>query len=242
MAWLAPVVVVLGAMALILTGRWAAGHTQSARNPVIALNLRYQPIALAIGIVAVGCLALLVPEHANYLAVGDWSAPASGMGWLGVADGDSWASLGLTFLVIATLATTLTVWLQVGRRSRVTAAALLRALPVGAAFAVVNALAEELLFRITLTQSLSGVVSSGTIAIISAVLFALPHWFGNPGRLPGMVLAGFLGWFLALSVVQTGGLGWALVIHGTLDVVIFTILIASAAHAPSKPIMEPVAS
>ncbi len=238
MPWATPVIVCLGAVTIIVLGRWIAAATSSARNPVIALNLRYQPLALAVAVIAVIAVDVLVPDHEDFLAVGDWSAPASAMGWLGVADGDPWTSVGITFLIVMTVVTGAAVWLQIGRGSSVTVAGLVRALPIAVAFSAVNAVTEELLFRLTLAQGLSLVLGASAIAGLAALLFGGPHWFGHPGRLIGVILAGFMGWFLTLSVLQTGGLGWALVIHGAQDVVILTTMVA-VAGGRSAPQRQP---
>jgi membrane protease YdiL (CAAX protease family) len=63
--------------------------------------------------------------------------------------------------------------------------------------------------------------------MISGALFGVPHWFGRPSGIIGVILAAFLGWFLMLSVIQTGGLGWAIVIHFVQDIVIMTFWYAS---------------
>lgn len=144
-------------------------------------------------------------------------------------------SVGLTFLVVMTVVTSVVVWLQVGR-GRVSLPGLLRALPWAVAFSVVNALTEELLFRVTLAEALGPVLAAGWVAAISAVLFGIPHWFGNPGRVPGVLLAGFMGWFLTLSILQTGGIGWAWLIHGVQDVVILTMLISAAQDGSRTPV------
>jgi len=39
-------------------------------------------------------------------------------------------------------------------------------------------------------------------------------------------LAAFMGWFLATSILQTQGIGWAWAIHAVQDVVIIVLLIA----------------
>jgi hypothetical protein len=41
-------------------------------------------------------------------------------------------------------------------------------------------------------------------------------------------MAGFLGWLMATSMIQTGGIAWAWGIHFLQDVVILVILIAGA--------------
>ena len=118
------------------------------------------------------------------------------------------------------------VWAQAKRRP--VFRAILPALPWAVGFSVVNAGVEEVIFRVALGQGLSGLAAGGTIAILSGVLFGVPHWFGNPSRLPGVLMAGFLGWFMATSMIQTGGIAWAWGIHALQDVVILVVLIASA--------------
>ncbi len=234
------VVVLAGAVTLILVGRGLSARVASAPNPVVALNVRYQPIALGIAVVAVLVVRALAPDHADFLALGDWSAPAQGLGWLGVADGDSWVTVGWTFLAITTVVTAVVVWLQVGRPASIRWRGLVAALPLAAVFSVANAVAEELLFRLTVTEALAPVATAGAIAALSAALFGFPHWFGNPGRTPGVLMAGFVGALLALSVLQTGGLGWALAIHFSLDVVILTIVLAAGAPRATCPVPSDV--
>jgi membrane protease YdiL (CAAX protease family) len=95
---------------------------------------------------------------------------------------------------------------------------------------------------IALGQGLSGLAAGGTIAILSGVLFGAPHWFGNPSRLPGVLMAGFLGWLMATSMIQTGGIAWAWGIHALQNVVILAILIASAEAHRRGLIRNPVAA
>jgi membrane protease YdiL (CAAX protease family) len=243
MWWAATVVVLLGSASLILLGRRLASATGRSGNSAVALHLRYQPVAFLVALASVCLVRLLVPDHADYLAIGNWSAPATGLGVLGVADGDSWTVVGLTFLAIMTVVTSVVVWLQVGRH-QVSGAQVLRALPWAVAFSAVNALTEELLFRVTLAEALGPVLAAGWVAALSAVLFGVPHWFGNPGLIPGVLLAGFMGWFLMMSVLQTGGIGWAWTIHVVQDIVILTLLVAAArvssqVAAPVTPAVAP---
>lgn len=73
-------------------------------------------------------------------------------------------------------------------------------------FAVVNAAVEEAIFRLALCNALGATLPMMTVALISGLLFGIPHYFGHPGKLAGVVLAGFLGWLMSLSVLQTGGI------------------------------------
>ena len=74
-----------------------------------------------------------------------------------------------------------------------------------------------------------------TILLISAALFGVPHYFGTPSGIPGVLMAGFLGWLLALSLIETQGLLVAWALHFVQDVVIIgsTILITRRAGAGS---------
>lgn len=226
MPWLAPVVVLAGAAVLLWLGRATQGAGAGSADPYVARAWRYQPAAFGVAVLAVVLVRVLVPGHGDYLAVGDWSAPVQALGWLGVADGDPWTTVGMTFLVLMTAVTAAVLWFQVGRGAGLTVTVVARALPLAVVLSAANALTEELLFRLTLAEALGPVLPQVTVALIAAVLFGVPHWFGSPGGTAGVVLAGFMGWFLTLSVLQTGGLGWAWTIHAAQDVVIITLLIA----------------
>ena len=231
------IIVALGAVALLRLGSWSRG---SGRGYVSA-QWRYQPASLAVAALAVWLCSVVVPDHADVLGWGTPDAPASGLAWLGVGNGDSWASVGITFLVIMTIVTTVVVYLQMGRGVRPRAFA--RALPLAVIFAIVNSLAEELIFRVTVVQSFSPFWGQMAVAILAAALFGLPHWFGVPGRIPGMILAAFMGYFLALSVMQTQGIAWAWGIHAAQDVVIMMMLIGrDRAEQESLPETQKVLS
>ena len=63
------------------------------------------------------------------------------------------------------------------------------------------------------------------LAILCGVAFGIPHYFGNPGRIPGVLMAGFLGWIAGLSILETGGIAWAWGIHFAQDVPIILMLL-----------------
>lgn len=63
--------------------------------------------------------------------------------------------------------------------------------------------------------------------MVSALLFGIPHYLGTPGQLIGVLAAGFLGWFLAKSVLETKGLGWAWFVHFLQDVIIFVAVLGT---------------
>jgi membrane protease YdiL (CAAX protease family) len=88
-----------------------------------------------------------------------------------------------------------------------------------------NAFSEEAIFRIGIVSPLYGILSVSIIVLISGVVFGLPHYFGMPSGILGALMAGFLGWLLAMSLVETQGLLIAWAIHFVQDVVIITSMI-----------------
>ena len=163
-------------------------------------------------------------EPLRWLTVGTCDLPAIGLGPFG-DPGDDWWVVGVRFAIIATLLTSCVVWLQTTPRPQWRA--LVPVLPAAIAVSLVNALVEELIFRIAVIQGLHDILQPWSVAVVSGLLFGIPHWFGRPGRLPGVLMAGSLGWLMCLATLQTGGLLWAWVIHFLQDVAILAIVFAS---------------
>lgn len=220
------VVVASAAAALLWLGRWA--RRVSGGGPR-AMHARYQPAAALVALAALAALwglrawAAVPVERLRYVSVGALQRPALGLSVL-ANPGDTWWAVGRSFAVVATLTTALVVWSQ--SRPRPAPARLLGALPLAVLASLSNAAVEEVIFRLGPGQALHDVVAPDALALLSGLLFGLPHYFGSPGGVPGVVMAGFLGWLMCQSMLQTGGLAWALVLHGLQDVVIFTILFA----------------
>jgi membrane protease YdiL (CAAX protease family) len=87
--------------------------------------------------------------------------------------------------------------------------------------AATNAWSEEIFARFVIVAGLHDTLSPVGACWISAVLFGAAHFQGTPSGPFGMIITGLLGWVLAKSVVDTKGIGWALIIHFLGDVVIF---------------------
>lgn len=97
----------------------------------------------------------------------------------------------------------------------------LKLLPLVFLFSATNAWTEEMISRFVLISGLYGKIKPSAICWISATIFGLPHFFGTPSGVFGVLMSGLLGWILAKSVIETGSLGWALIIHFLQDLVIF---------------------
>ena len=149
--------------------------------------------------------------------------------WMGIRPnkGEGWLQVGTNFLVIITLVTAVAVYLPVLRAGELRfsiGGVLLPAL----AFAVVNSFTEEVIYRFAVTGVfLQNSLPATSAAIASGVLFGGVHYFGTPGGVPGILLAGFLGWLLSKSIAETRGFGWAWLIHFVQDVVIFIAILGT---------------
>lgn len=138
----------------------------------------------------------------RFLQMGIWNAPAVRNMWLGIAAGESWGQIGLTFLILITLVTAGAMLVAMWPRLNVTR------ISVGVLcqillFSLCNAVSEELMYRVAILSLPQ--LELAFLCGASAIAFGLPHYFGYPRRLLGILLAGFLGYFLARSVVETGG-------------------------------------
>jgi membrane protease YdiL (CAAX protease family) len=137
------------------------------------------------------------------------------------SDDNGWNYYGLTVAVWFTLGTiglmSFGVISQKGRMN----SSFFDLLPLVILVAATNAWYEEIFSRFVIVAGLYEKLSPNTICWISAVIFGAPHFFGTPSGVFGVVTSGLLGWILAKSVIETKGIGWALLIHFLQDIVIF---------------------
>src|SRR5436309_15100049 len=94
---------------------------------------------------------------------------------------------------------------------------ILRCLPCILLVAALNAANEEFQFRNVLLAHLRNVVSPSEAALLTAVLFGLGHYYGQPSGPIGVLMAGFAGWIWARSMIETRGFAWAFFIHMAQD-------------------------
>jgi membrane protease YdiL (CAAX protease family) len=87
--------------------------------------------------------------------------------------------------------------------------------------AAINAFGEEFEFRSMVLARLEPIFGGQSAIWMSSALFGLVHYFGTPGGPLGVVLAGFLGWLLAKSMIETRGFVWAFLLHFIADIMVF---------------------
>lgn len=76
----------------------------------------------------------------------------------------------------------------------------------------------------TFLSVLENVVGKPQALLLMASYFGIGHFYGLPYGVIGVLMAGFLGWFLGKSMLETRGLFWAWLIHFVQDVLIFAFL------------------
>ncbi|WP_170837457.1 CPBP family intramembrane glutamic endopeptidase [Actinopolyspora xinjiangensis] len=102
-------------------------------------------------------------------------------------------------------------------------------LPVYTAAAVVNATAEEFLFRHAINGVAGPLMGRTALIALTSAYFGVTHVNGTPSGLLGVLLSGSFGVVLALAIDHTRGFCWNWTLHFTADMAIFFTLIAATA-------------
>jgi len=163
-----------------------------------------------------------------FLIRGNLSAPAQPIPFVGLQKPIPWTVFGPALLVVFGLALPLFLYFTVypdftdpGR--------ILHCLPWILLVAALNAANEEFQFRSVLLAQLRNVVSPAEGVLLTAALFGLGHYYGQPSGPLGVVMAGIAGWVWARSMIETRGFVWAFFIHMVQDVVILSFLAVATA-------------
>lgn len=194
---------------------------------VLDVELAYQAVTLALATALLRAVRWL-GGPLRFLARGELGAPAARLWILGVEAGEPWRSIVRNFAILAGLITAAVVVLQNANGVPGWSSHLLVALALALPFAAVNAAVEEGIVRIALLEVTIDALGAARAAWLSGALFGAVHYFGVPGGLPGVAMAGFLGFVLARSVIETRGALGAWLVHFVQDVVIFTVLFSTA--------------
>lgn len=194
-------------------------------NPVVDTQIKFQSLQLILASIVLLLTYFLNPDNfTHFFRMGDVNAHISKIDWLGVTGNETWLEIALTLGLFITLGTGIFMFFQLKKAGvdyRYFLFSLLWSIP----FSIANAFSEEAIFRIGIVSPLYGILSVSVIILISGVVFGAPHYFGMPSGVVGAVMAGFLGWLLALSLIETQGFLIAWAIHFAQDVVIITSMI-----------------
>ena len=195
------------------------------KNPVVDYQLKFQTLQLGLAALVLACVLLLNHENfAMFFQLGDVNVHVSPIVWMGITGEETWLQIALTLGLFVTLGTALFMFFQLKKAGvdyRFFLFALLWSIP----FSLANAFSEEAIFRIGIISPLYGIWAVPLLALLSGVVFGVPHYFGMPSGLVGVLMAGFLGWLLAMSLIETHGFLLAWGIHFAQDVVIITSML-----------------
>lgn len=190
------------------------------------LNYQFSTLFLSVGFLGI-LYVIASPLRLQFLNIRKVDGPVAPAPWMGLRpkEGEGWKTIGLTIGSIITVVTAVVVYYQVassqGLRFR-----LLPEVPLVFLFALMNSFTEEVIFRLSYVTVVANENLSPRVSeILSALVFGGVHYFGiAPSGIPGALMAGFIGWFLAKSIHETKGFFWAWGIHFAQDVVILLFL------------------
>lgn len=133
---------------------------------------------------------------------------------------DTWLSLGINFSIIISTVTAIVIYFQVYQNQEMNFI-LFPNLFIILILALSNSFVEEIIFRFSFVSIINYNNQSQYLAqALSALTFGIIHYFGVPAGIPGVLMAGFIGWFLTKSIFETKGFFWAWFIHFVQDVII----------------------
>lgn len=184
---------------------------------------KYQLFALAVGVLVTISILILSPDSRQFLNKGQLSIIAVKEKWLGINGKSSWKINGLQLLLFISIATGIFMFLAVKYTNSINNFQW-GFIPLILLFSLTNSLTEELIFRFGIVGGLFNHYPKLTLLIISAILFGLPHYFGWPSGIVGILMSGVLGYILCKATIETKGLSIAWTIHFVQDIIIFTAL------------------
>ena len=137
---------------------------------------------------------------------------------------DNWKNIGINFAIIISMVTIIMMYFSIKDKT-FDYNNFITLIPFIFIFSLSNAFIEEIMYRLGVVVALKKIISDKKIALVSGSIFGSIHYFGTPGGLIGIIVACFLGWFLAKSIIETKGIFWAYLIHFLQDFVIFSALL-----------------
>ncbi len=162
-----------------------------------------------------------------FLTRGEVDAPAEPSRLIGMKRREPWTRIGATFAVIFTSGSAIFV----GLTARPTLDAIIGViplLPIILLLATMNGFNEEFTLRAAPLSELVSAVGKEQALMLTTYFFGIGHFYGVPPNIYGVALAGFLGWFLGKSILETRGFTWAWLIHFLQDILVFSLLAMAA--------------
>lgn len=203
------------------------GHTgnQILGNSYLSFQLKYQLLLLGSVLISLGVIFLLSRnQFLSFFRIGNISAPATSVNWLGIKNGEKWTGLGINMLIVISLVTATFLFFQF-QKTPISWNLLLMNIHWVLLFSFMNAFSEEMIFRFGVVSSLHSVIPVSVIILISSIFFGIVHYGGTPGGFVGVGLAAVMGYVLCKSLIETQGIFWAILIHFVQDVLIISSIV-----------------
>jgi hypothetical protein len=156
-----------------------------------------------------------------YLKKGNLNAVAAPSRLIGTIKPEPWTKVGTIFTAVF-CAGTLSFLILTTKLTWDSLPEAIGTLPTVVVIAALNAFNEEFTLRAAPLSMLESAVGREQALRVTTFFFGVGHYYGVPHGVVGVLLAGFLGWFLGKSMQETGGFMWAWLIHFLQDVKIFT--------------------
>jgi len=196
--------------------------------PVLIAELVTHLLRLTPAFVVLAILLLMGLRRADlFLIMGDIDAPVEPSRLLGMKQPEPWTKTGTIFAVVFTVFTLVFLLGSWGIPSA-SVLDLVTVVPLAVLIAAMNAFNEEFTLRAAPLSVLWEKIGKQQSLLVTTVYFGLGHFYGVPNGVLGVLLSGFLGWFLGKSMLETRGFFWAWLVHFLPDVLIFTFFLLAA--------------
>ena len=194
--------------------------------PIYVADIMVHVLRLAPAFVVLLFLLIVGLRRVDFFLVkGDIHAPVEPSRLIGMKKPEPWTKIGSIFTAVFAIATL--IFLLGSWEVPDPLPNLLLVIPVAIVIATMNAFNEEFTLRAAPLSVLWERIGKEQALLLTTVYFGLGHFYGVPSGILGVILAGFLGWFLGKSLLETKGFFWAWIAHFLTDVVIFTFYLMS---------------
>jgi hypothetical protein len=211
---------------LIAVPQWRSWFSGTAFSVEM---LETQILKLLVAVVLIAALFVIRKRRSEFFLVkGQLNASAAPVRWLGIDKPISWARLA-PLAALCICSGTLLFLLSGGPPSSEQVVRALPLLPIILVLAAFNAFSEQVSYRTALLATTHDVVGKTHALLLVAFYFGIAHFYGVPYGILGVVMAGFIGWFLAKAMLETRGFFWPWFIHFCQDVLIFSFIAIGSA-------------
>lgn len=217
------IVVTLSALLLVYIKNHPIMEFEFINHQTLNLEINYQLTVVSLALFMIGFIVVLTGKKSlKLLNVTRLDGKIIPERFIGIIpnEKDTWKNLGINFSIMISVVTAIVIYFQVYQSWNLNVV-LFPNLVLILILAFSNSFVEEVIFRFSFAAVVNYSKQSQYIAQgLSAFTFGAIHYFGVPSGIPGVLMAGFIGWFLTKSIIETKGFFWAWFIHFIQDVII----------------------